>query len=244
MTRGDFLKVARVDADRKAFHAGALSIHIQHISFPGTGTEFLQKRAPKIVGISLSLHSDEIKIHDRAQKIRGSRKCSEHLRSRPWNMMKVPNQIGDAERSQFRCQRDQMIIMYPHEIAYTEKLRKRFCKCTIDPQITGIVGSREIGQAYSVVHRWPERAIRKTIIVFPTVKRCQIHEHVLNIPFVDHSGLGSRMGGYLAAPAQPETLIGLKRLSQCNGQASSGPFAGGVGNRYAVRYNDEARQRS
>jgi hypothetical protein len=51
------------------------------------------------------------------------------------------------------------------------------------------------------------------------------------------------MGSYLAAPAEPETLIGLKRLSQCNGQASSGPFAGGVGNRYAIRNNDEARQK-
>src|SRR5437899_12917959 len=94
------------------------------------------------------------------------------------------------------------------------------------------------------MHRWPKCPIGETIIVFPTVKRREIHEHVLNIAFVDQSGVGSRMGSYLAAPAEPETLIGLKRLSQCNGQASSGPFAGGVGNRYAVRNNDEARQRS
>src|SRR6266849_1204447 len=94
------------------------------------------------------------------------------------------------------------------------------------------------------MHRWPKCPIGETIIIFLTVKRREIHKHVLNIPFFDHSGPGSRMGSYLTAPAEPETLIGLKRLSQCNSQASSGPFAGGVGNRYAVRYNDEARQRS
>src|ERR1700730_3102706 len=94
------------------------------------------------------------------------------------------------------------------------------------------------------MHRWPKCPIGETTIVFLTVKRRQVHEHVLNIPFVNYSRLGSRMGSHLAAPAEPETLIGLKRLSQCNGQASSGPFAGGVGNRYAVRNNDEARQRS
>src|SRR5258708_3315429 len=93
------------------------------------------------------------------------------------------------------------------------------------------------------MHRWPECPIGETIIVFLTVERGQVHERILNIAFVDHSGLGSRMGSYPAAPAEPETLIGLKRLSQCNGQSSSGPFAGGVGNRYAVRNNDEARQR-
>src|ERR1700736_3007884 len=99
-------------------------------------------------------------------------------------------------------------------------------------------------QAHSVVRRWPECPIGETIVVFLTVKRRQVHERGLNIPFVDHSGLGCSAVPYLAEPAEPETFIGLKRLSQCNGQASSGPFTCGVGNRYTVRNNDEARQRS
>src|SRR5688572_14618815 len=92
------------------------------------------------------------------------------------------------------------------------------------------------------MHGWPECPIGKTIVIFLTIKRCQVHKHVLDTPFVNYSRLGTRLGSYPATPAEPEPLIGLERLSQCNGQTSGSPFAGGVGNRYAVRNNDEARQ--
>ena len=36
------------------------------------------------------------------------------------------------------------------------------------------------------------------------------------------------MGSDLAAPAEPQTLMGLKCRSQCNGQAASRHFAGGL----------------
>jgi hypothetical protein len=93
--RRDFLKVAGVDADWKAFHAGAPSACLQHIHLLSNGAEFLPKRPPEVVGIPHSLHSDQIEIHDRAQKICASWKCSEHLRSRPGDMMKVPDQISE-----------------------------------------------------------------------------------------------------------------------------------------------------
>ena len=139
-----------------------------------------------------------------------------------------------------------MIVVHPHEVAWTDKFGKRACKCAVNSQVAGIVGSREIGQAHPVVHRWPERPIGETIIVLLTIERRQVHQRVLNPPFVDHSGLGCRLGRYLAAPTEPETLIGLKCLSQCNGQAPRGSFARGIGNRYPVRNDDEfeAKKRS
>src|SRR3954452_24276551 len=117
--RGDVLKVERVDADRKAFHAGLPSACSQYIGLLRNGAELLHKCSPKVVGIALSLHSDEIEIHDRPQKVCASWKCSEHLRSRPGDMMKIPDQIGEAERSQLRRQWDQMIVVHPHEVAWT-----------------------------------------------------------------------------------------------------------------------------
>ena len=137
-----------------------------------------------------------------------------------------------------------MIVVHPHEVARTDKFGKRACECAVNSQVAGIVGSREIGQAHPVVHRWPERPIGKTIIVLLTIERRQVHQRVLNPPFVHHSGLGCRLGSYLAAPTEPETLIGLKCLSQCNGQAPRGSFARGIRNRYPVRNHDESRQRS
>jgi hypothetical protein len=71
-THGDFLKVAHVNSDRKAFHAGALSAWLQRILVLSDSAEFLHKSPPKVVGIPLSLHSDEIEIHDGAEKIGAS----------------------------------------------------------------------------------------------------------------------------------------------------------------------------
>ena len=137
-----------------------------------------------------------------------------------------------------------MIVVHPQEVARTDKFGKRACECAVNSQIAGIVGSREIGQAHPVVHRGPERPIGKTIIVFLTIERRQVHQRVLNPPFVHHSGLGCGLGSYLAAPTEPEALIGLKCLSQCNGQAPRGSLARGIRNRYPVRNDDESRQRS
>ena len=115
-----------------------------------------------------------------------------------------------------------MIVVHPHEVARTNKFRKGACKRVVNSQVAGIVGSREIGQAHPVMHRWPERPIGETIIILLTIKRRQVHQRVLNPPFVDHSGLGCRLGSYLAAPTEPKSLVGLKCLSQCNGQAPRG----------------------
>src|SRR6478736_4884286 len=81
------------------------------------------------------------------------------------------------------------------------------------------------------MHCWPECPVRETIIIFPTIKWRQVQEHVLDILFVDYSGQRTRLGCHPAAPAEPEPLIALKRLSQCNGQSTGCAFAGDVGNR-------------
>src|SRR5436305_7367375 len=94
------------------------------------------------------------------------------------------------------------------------------------------------------MHRWPERPIGKPIVVLLTIKRCEIHQRVLNSPLINHSRPRCRLGSHLAAPTKPETLIGLKCLSQCNGQAARGSFARGIGKRYPVRDDDESTQRS
>src|SRR5215208_3130069 len=108
------------------------------------GAEFLHKSTPKIVGIPISLHSDQVKIHDPAEKISASWKGSEHLRSRPWDMMKVPDGVGEADRSQLRPDGHQMIVVDPHEIARAHKFLERPCKCAINSQVAGVVCPGEI----------------------------------------------------------------------------------------------------
>jgi hypothetical protein len=81
-------------------------------------------------------------VHEtRAQKICASWKCSEHLRCRPRDMMKIPEQIWRGrERPQHRGEGDQVIVVNPHQIVWQHKLRKCHCECAIDSQVAGIVG--------------------------------------------------------------------------------------------------------
>ena len=65
--------------------------------------------------------------------------CSKHLRSRPWDVMKVPNQIAQTERPQFCRKRNQVIIVHPYEVAWTDKLHQRLCECPVNSQVAGIV---------------------------------------------------------------------------------------------------------
>ena len=74
-------------------------------------------------------------------------------------------------------------------------------ECAVNSQIAGIVGSREIGQTQPVVHRRPERPIGKTIIVFLTIERRQVHQRVLNPPL--STILGWDAGWEVTLPLQP-----------------------------------------
>ena len=81
----------------KLVHAGALSAQVQ-IRLLRDGAQFLYEPTPEVVGVAVRLHANEIEIHDRAQKICASWKCSKNLRSRP-------RQIVGSSRSQLVSQR-------------------------------------------------------------------------------------------------------------------------------------------
>ena len=94
-----------------------------------------------------------------------------------------------------------MIVVHPHEVAWTDKFGKGTCKCAVNSQVASIVGSREIGQAHPVVHRWPERPIGETIIVLLTIERRQVHQGILNRPL--STILGWDAGWDATLPLQP-----------------------------------------
>ena len=103
--------------------------------------------------------------------------------------------------------------MDPHEIVRTDERREGARERVIDSPVADIVRPREIGEAYSVVHRWPKRPICEAAVVLLTISRRQVDDGVLHPFLVDYCGLQSRLRNHSAAPTKPEPLIGLKGLA-------------------------------
>src|SRR6266542_6287141 len=104
--------------------------------------------------------------------------------------------------------------MDPHEIVRMDQRREGAREDVVDSAVADIVRPREIGEAYSVMHRWPKRPICKAVVVLLTISRRQVDDGVLHPFLVDYCGLQSRLRSHPATPAKPEPVIGLKDLAQ------------------------------
>jgi hypothetical protein len=73
--------------------------YFQHTSSVRNGVELLNQAAPKVIGIALRLCADEIVIREGVQKLFCPRQCCKDFRSRPGDMVKVPDRIDKTEGS-------------------------------------------------------------------------------------------------------------------------------------------------
>jgi hypothetical protein len=84
-------------------------------------------------------------------------------------MVEISNPVGQAKSSQLLGYGNKMIIMDPHEIFGPSERGEGSSERVVDPSVADIIGSREIGEAHPVVHRWPECAVGEAVVVFSTI---------------------------------------------------------------------------
>ena len=84
-------------------------------------------------------------------------------------MVEISDAVGQAEGSELLGKGDKMIIMDPHEIFGPSERSESSGECVVDPSVADIVGSREIGEAHPVVHRWPECTVGEAVVVLSTI---------------------------------------------------------------------------
>jgi hypothetical protein len=88
-----------INADGNAFDAHAPASYVQKRCPMMDCAKFLDEAASEVVGIPLCLHTHKIIVRNDAQELCASWKSPKHFRSRPGNMMKVPDAVGDADGS-------------------------------------------------------------------------------------------------------------------------------------------------
>jgi hypothetical protein len=135
-----------------------------------------------------------------------------------------------------------VIVVDPDQVVGPDQRRHHVREGAVDPQVPGIVRARELGQADAVVHVGPERPVGEAAIVFVPVDRREVEERIPDPVLVDEARRRRRMRRDLAAPADPEAVMGLERLLEGDREASGGALAGRIRHGHAVRDHDETRQ--
>ena len=122
-----------VDADGKALDPGASPADREHLGGALSGAEFLNEAPPQVVGILLGLHADQVVIGNRPQELAAAGKGPEHLWGGPGDVVKVPDRVRGPERPQLCRERDQMVVVNPHEIVGPQQPGERARERAIDP---------------------------------------------------------------------------------------------------------------
>jgi len=84
-------------------------------------------------------------------------------------MVEISDAIGQTEGSKLLGEWDKMIIVDPHEVFGPSERSEGSGEGVVDPSVADVVGSGEIGEAHSVVHRWPECPVGEAVVVLSTV---------------------------------------------------------------------------
>ena len=149
-------------------------------------------------------------------------------------MQEEPDAIAVAAATHRVGDRDEMVVMDPDQIIFLDDLFELGGKMIIDLEISAEIPARELGKVDPVMQDWPQHAIGKAVVVFVKAFLRKIGNHIFDIVMSKRARLKRIAGCDLAAPAQPETAVIVKRWPQCDFETAS---AGGtvVRNRDAIR---------
>ena len=111
-----------VNADWSAFDADTAASDVEKIGSAVDRAKVLDEAASQVVGIPLCLHAHKIIVRDDAQELCTAWKSSKNLRSRPGNVMKVPDRVCDADSPQLAREGDKVIVVNPDEIVRTAEM--------------------------------------------------------------------------------------------------------------------------
>jgi hypothetical protein len=232
-------KALDIDADGKGLdHKAALGIGIQpgptlghtrqhprhrswrHPRNPPRDAAALEADA-QIIGVSFGLQPDQIiggHMHEKADTV-----AYPHL-------------------TQFRGQRDQMIIMHPDQIIGAQQANQSLGHQPVNPIITVHIAAGIIGQIDAIMAQRPENTIGKTMIILGKITVRQIRQREGDRPFLTKAqGFGVAFAAAFPRPSQPDPALTGKGAVHRGSKPARGRMAGNGG---TVGYDNKTAQRT
>src|SRR5262249_23424578 len=147
-----------IDADRERRGAqpppeGGDLARGHHLS-AGVARDVIAKAAE----VGFRLESDEIVGAERAHQLGMWRQDAQQLCGGEGGVEEKSDRLLDAELAQRRAQRDQMIIVYPDDVARLEQRGEVAGELLVDAEIAREIGALKIDEAGAVMEERPQHA--------------------------------------------------------------------------------------
>ena len=162
------------------------------------------------------MKADDIERAHGPQQFSGARQHMQQRRRNKWGMQEKPNAIAHTQQPEFLGQQEQVIVVHPDQIVFTQQLGQRLGKTTVDRAVALVVLPPELHEPEPKMQQRPQRAIGEI----------DVEGAVFCLGQVDR-GVGRALGplqadfpvsraGAPAAPAEPDRSRG-QCIRKCNG---------------------------
>ena len=138
--------------------------------------EILLGVGQEILAVLLGLETDQIVRQHRLDQLAMVRHAADHGARRPWRMQEEADRLPDAERAQFRAEREEMIVLDPECRLRLLEAQQRARHEGVYFAIAGIVFLRGADEIGAGMQRRPQCRICEPFVIAAVMRRRQI-EH-------------------------------------------------------------------
>ena len=166
------------------------------------------------------------------------RQDAQQLGRRERRVQEEADRLAPAKRTQPLSERDQVIVVHPHQIARVQHRPQRAREGLVDPQIARQVAPGEADQRRPVMEQRPQHPVGVADVVFVPVAPRQVERRPGDVAGGDAGRRCARLLGERAAEAKPDAPSRLQRGAQRHRQPALAGLAG-VHRPDAVRHDHQ-----
>ena len=237
-----------VDADREGLRAHAAAERGVDVVGPVLGAGLVVHVAAEVHQVGLALEPQQVVGEERAHQPLVLRDRRQQQRRRQRDVQEEAHALPAAQRTQFGRQRDQVVVVDPHQVVGRQQRRQPLREQAVDAAVAVDVAAVEVGQVEPVVEHRPQHAVGVAQVVRVVVGLRQVHRgqrHVARPLLLQRAFAPVAAAHGAAAPAEPQAPGGRQGGAQCHGQAARSGLArigDAVGNHHQPRHQTTESQ--
>ena len=200
------------------------------------------RRGRKIRHVVIRLEPHQVSRQQVPHQPGDLRRRAQHIRRGERNMQEKPDRIAHPLGPQRRGQRDQVIVMHPHQVARLDQQRQLPRQPLIHRAIHPRVPPIEPHPLRHRVQQRPQHPVGEVVVVAIMLLAGEVHGRIIHRPrTLDPRLRTRRLGRNRPRPAEPQPAALLHQPIQRHRQSPG--LLTGRRQRHAVRHDDEAVHR-
>ena len=201
-----FHRFGGVDADGE--HPGAEDPAVRRADAAARahrGAQLVQEVVLQRAQVALRVHAHQVVRGQRFEQLAVAGEGDQQARGRQRRVQEEPDPVFHALFAQHRGQRNQVVVVYPDDVVLADELRHALGEHAIHPKIAFEVIATVIDQVAAIVEQRPQRAIGEAAVIVVVIRLRHVDGGVADVSVLDLVQFLARLGGDVAAPAEPQT---------------------------------------